>query len=133
MDAVRKHTGDGRGCWQGDHVMGELDEVNRLLNGRGVYVEILRWDEKAALVYVYRLSHSRETLIRREVIDLLSEYGYQDMSVEAYILHLKTRLLDERSCFPHEIGVFWGDPMKDVRGNLPALFFMRILFFIPKR
>ena len=56
--------------------MHELDEVNRLLNGRGVYVEILRWDEKAALVYVYRLSHLRETLIRKEVIDLLSEYGY---------------------------------------------------------
>lgn len=98
------------------HVMDELDGVNRLLNGRGVYVEILRWDEKAALVYVYRLSHLRETLIRKEVIDLLSEYDYQDMSVEACILHLKTRLLDEHSCFPHEIGVFLGYPMKDVRG-----------------
>ena len=98
------------------HVMDELDGVNRLLNGRGVYVEILRWDEKAALVYVYRLSHLRETLIRKEVIDLMSEYDCQDMSVEACILHLITRPLDECSCFPHEIGVFLGYPMKDVRG-----------------
>ena len=32
----------------------EVQEENRKLNGKGVYVEILRTGEKRALIYVYR-------------------------------------------------------------------------------
>ena len=93
----------------------ELEEVNRLLNERGVYVEALLWDEKAALVYAYRYSHLQRELAKPESMELLKVYGYQKSDVESCIRHLKSRL-HHYSCFPHEIGMFLGYPPEDVRG-----------------
>ena len=32
----------------------ELNELNHLLNGKGVFIEVLIWRETSALIYVYR-------------------------------------------------------------------------------
>ena len=93
----------------------ELKEVNRLLNEKGVYVEDLIWRERSVLVYVYRSSHLEEELHRSGVMELLAEYGYEDCEIEACLVHLKERL-QHYSCFPHEIGVFLGYPLADVKG-----------------
>lgn len=93
----------------------ELLEVNRKLNERDVYVEVLRWTENAALIYTYRKSHLAQTLSRGEIRELLQEFEYLDWGVEACLSHLRKRL-GESDCFPHEIGVFLGYPLKDVIG-----------------
>lgn len=96
-------------------VIGELEEVNHKLNERGVYVTVLWWRAASALVYVYRKSRLERQLESEEVIGLLSEYGYAGGTMEAYLEHLKERLI---CCdgFPHEIGVFLGYPLTDVIG-----------------
>lgn len=96
-------------------VMKELDEVNRKLNGRGVYVEAVLWKENYALIYTYRRSHLARDLQKGRVRELLSKYGYRNADVDSCIAHLKKRLF-AYDCFPHEIGVFLGYPLEDVIG-----------------
>lgn len=50
-----------------------------------------------------------------EVGELLEEYGYADCNICNCICRLKQRLT-ESVCFPHEIGVFLGYNLEDVRG-----------------
>ena len=49
------------------------------------------------------------------VLELLERYGYENSDIESCMNHLKYRLLN-CSCFPHEIGVFLGYPLEDVKG-----------------
>ncbi|MDD6639300.1 MAG: DUF3793 family protein [Lachnospiraceae bacterium] len=93
----------------------EIEEVNRLLNGRGVYVEALQWVEKAVLIYTYRFSHLQRELNNPEAEEMLLYYGYPGNDITNCITHLKTRLLSD-TCFPHEIGIFLGYPLEDVKG-----------------
>ncbi len=93
----------------------ELKEVNELLNDRGVYVEVLLWNENAALVYTYRFSHLQRELEKTGTRELLEEYGYQNNDVESCIRRLKRKLCNY-TCFPHEIGIFLGYPLEDVKG-----------------
>lgn len=92
-----------------------LSEVNLRLNARGVYVEPLLWRENAVLIYTYRLSHLKKELEVPEAMELLHKYGYRTSDVGDCIRHLKWRL-GNTPCFPHEIGIFLGYPLKDVRG-----------------
>lgn len=93
----------------------ELKEVNDLLNDRGVYVEALLWREKSVLIYTYRWSHLQRELERPGAMELLEQYGYPNCEVSGCIRHLKKRLYNY-TCFPHEIGIFLGYPLEDVKG-----------------
>lgn len=93
----------------------ELREVNATLNARGVYVEALVWREASVLIYTYRQSHLEKELRQDGVAELLAPYGYEDVSVDGCLNHLKERVA-HNSCFPHEIGVFLGYPLEDVKG-----------------
>lgn len=93
----------------------EIEDANRLLNDRGVFVEVLRWGENAALIYAYRFSHVQKELQNPQVMELLAEYGYQSNDAHSCIRHLKRRL-SAYTCFPHEIGIFLGYPLEDVIG-----------------
>ncbi|MBR1390842.1 MAG: DUF3793 family protein [Lachnospiraceae bacterium] len=93
----------------------ELKRANVLLNERGVCVEALLWREDSVLVYTYRPKHLQMELNRAGVLELLSGYGYRDCDIGHCIRHLKQRLHSE-SCFPHEIGLFLGYPLEDVKG-----------------
>ncbi len=93
----------------------ELLQVNDTLNGRGVYVEALVWREASVLIYAYRRSHLKKELADPRVCELLAEYGYADDGTEGCLKHLKERVAGA-GCFPHEIGVFLGYPIGDVKG-----------------
>lgn len=96
-------------------VLDELDLVNAKLNPRGVYVEALLWREKSVLLYVYRLKHLQNELLRPGAMELLEQYGYTCREADNCIRHLKARLYNY-DCFPHEIGIFLGYPLEDVKG-----------------
>lgn len=96
-------------------VIKELKALNKTLNIRGVHVESLLWREKSVLLYVYRPKYLQEELQQSEIIELLEAYGYRDCEVKSCICQLKRRL-SNYDCFPHEIGVFLGYPLEDVRG-----------------
>ena len=96
-------------------VQEELNEVNALLNEKGVYVEALLWREKSVLIYTYRPKQLQKELELPGVMRLLAKYGYQNCKADECICYLKKRLCDE-TCFPHEIGLFLGYPLEDVEG-----------------
>lgn len=93
----------------------ELKEVNSLLNERGVYVEAMLWREKSVLIYVYRRNHLKKELNQPGAMELLVKYGYKNNELNGCIRHLKKRLYNY-TCFPHEIGLFLGYPIEDVKG-----------------
>lgn len=94
----------------------QLCQVNKLLNVRGVFAEALLWKEDAVLIYVYRPRYLEKELGQPEALELLEGCGYSsDNSMEGCIGQLKHRLYHGED-FPHEIGVFLGYPIEDVRG-----------------
>ncbi|MDD3902719.1 MAG: DUF3793 family protein [Sphaerochaeta sp.] len=97
-----------------DSVQQIVEAWNLLLNDKGVQVEVLYKTANRVLIYVYRPALLERILGKREAKALLVGYGYPlDMEGES-ITHLKYRLEDEKH-FPHEIGVFLGYPIDDVR------------------
>lgn len=76
---------------------------------------MLRESESGALVYVARFSMLQRDLNLPGVADFLKEYGYESADVYSAIERLKSRLAVGDG-FPHEIGVFLGYPLEDVKG-----------------
>lgn len=94
----------------------ELKHLNETLNERGVYMERMLYTEDYALIYTYRLSHLKRDMDKEGVKELLISYGYPDEpEIESYLTYLKKRLSMCKG-FPHEIGVFLGYPLEDVKG-----------------
>ncbi|MBQ7840825.1 MAG: DUF3793 family protein [Lachnospiraceae bacterium] len=93
----------------------QLQQINGLLNEKGVYVEALLWRKDSVLVYTYRPQILGQELEKEGAWELLKACGYKSTQVESCLEHLKTRL-DGYTCFPHEIGLFLGYPLEDVKG-----------------
>lgn len=92
-----------------------VEKINNELQDTGVCLLVLKKSENSALVYAVRKSKLAHDLQQDGVSDLLRDYGYCNTDVEACIERLKSRL----SCteeFPHEIGIFLGYPLDDVKG-----------------
>lgn len=91
----------------------EVARMNRELNLRGIFAEILFECEVSALIIVYRKSVLCAHLQKQSNRSFLARYGYGEASVlEEYIDILKSRLGCDK--FPHEIGVFLGYPLRDI-------------------
>lgn len=91
----------------------EVAHINRELNLRGIFVEILCECEVSALIIVYRKSVLCAHLQNRSNRAFLARYGYGEASgLEEYIDILKSRLGCDK--FPHETGVLLGYPLRDI-------------------
>ena len=79
-----------------------INKTNAELNNKGVELIILKRSDKSALVYAFRKSRLQNDL-------------NQSIDVDCCIKRLKSRLKSSDS-FPHEIGIFLGYPLADVKG-----------------
>lgn len=97
----------------------ELEETllhwNACMNGKGIFLRVLRKSERKALIYVYRKKRLERDLQQPEVIRFLKNYGYQYQDVDYALERLSTRFVDGET-FPHEIGIFLEYPLGDVIG-----------------
>ena len=93
----------------------EIEEENKKLNNRGVFVEVLRRSEHKALVYVYRKKRLQQDLSCEGACILLKNCGYECQEADCCIRKLQERFF-ENDCFPHEVGLFLGYPLDDVTG-----------------
>lgn len=84
------------------------------LNQKGVYITILRIGRNSALIYVYRKSQLEKILNSHEIKEFLIKFGYNEFSITKCLSKLKNHLKTEE--FPHEIGIFLGYPLHDVKG-----------------
>lgn len=93
-----------------------LREYALKLESEGVSLEVICSCRKHEMVLVYRQDMLKNYLSRKEVQNILRQTGYP---VEGTLSDMLTCLEKRFSChdeFPHEIGLFLGYPLEDVRG-----------------
>lgn len=88
--------------------------LNEEMAGKGVILTELKRCTEGTLVYVYRRRALEAELQRPETQQFLSKYGYIQFSADACLERLRQRL-EASEEFPHEIGVFLGYPLGDVK------------------
>lgn len=98
-----------------EELSSQISICNQQLNEKGIYVTILRMGGEKALIYVYRKSRLEKELQGRETSEFLASYGYEEFTAAYAIARLRERF-SKREDFPHEIGVFLGYPLGDVKG-----------------
>lgn len=90
-----------------------VETQDRQLSPLGVRLVLVKHRKGLALIYVYRVRQLEQLLADPEVQSFLRPYGYLDFRIEACLTQLKRRLT--RDDFPHDIGIFLGYPLSDVR------------------
>lgn len=75
----------------------------------------LRFKNKKVLIYAYRPSRLLPDVQCKEADELLSQRGYCTQNCGRCLARLMKRL-GEGDEFPHEIGLFLGYPVEDVKG-----------------
>ena len=92
-----------------------IQTLSRRFAGKGFAFMLLREDEERLLVYICHRARLKRYLFSPDVRAFLARFGYGYASAEEALEQLKRRMKGE---FPHEIGVFLGYPLADVRGFL---------------
>lgn len=100
---------------EADDLFEQTQRWNGELGEKGITLYILRYCDRGALVYVCRNSRLEQELSKPEVRRFLSSYGYRCSEIDSAIARLRERLRADKS-FPHEIGIFLGYPLADVKG-----------------
>lgn len=91
----------------------EIESGNEVFNQKGVYLKVLQIVNNKALIYIYRKNQLLDKLKNEEIKQFLGNYGYLDFSIENALNILELNLKNEE--FPHEIGVFLGYPLEDIK------------------
>ena len=89
-----------------------------LRNAKLSYFCLLRTDSNVVFL-LYHRERLERYLLEDEVCKLLAEEGYDVLNLERQLERLGRRYrryMRERGRFPHEIGIFLGYPVADVRG-----------------
>lgn len=93
----------------------DVRAMNRLLVPKGLRVLSLRYREGLALIYLYRPDRLDRDLTAPAAARLLEERGYPCGNADLCVVKLLHQLRERRE-FPHEIGLFLGYPLEDVKG-----------------
>lgn len=93
----------------------QIEEYNDKFNCKGVYIILLRKTCTNALIYVYRPGQLEKVISNDDVAKFLVSNEYSECSVKYCIEELSKRLCKYQT-FPHEIGLFLGYPLSDVKG-----------------
>ena len=92
-----------------------LARWNRDLNPSGIFVRVVAERCGRCFVYVYRRNLLKQLVESAENRHFLKQYEYSHFEEEALIANL-THRINKCHCFPHEIGLFLGYPLEDVKG-----------------
>lgn len=102
-------------CMSEKELLEQVKDMNMKLKPKNIVVSVMTKKDGRALIYVYRKNMLQRELEKKETSEFLQRYGYSDQRVERAVARLKKRLAESES-FPHEIGVFLGYPLGDVKG-----------------
>lgn len=97
------------------NLLEQLEHCRKTLTGKGVSLRIIKCTEDRALIYVYRPQMVQNELRGQNVFNFLSTYGYETDQIDYCIERLASRISSQLD-FPHEIGLFLGYPLEDVKG-----------------
>ena len=99
----------------------ELARISMKLHNTNISLIILCTCKKRHLVMVYRAKELEEHLRSKEVSDYLREFGYRRDDFISNLIRLHQRMngfYNKMKKFPHEVGVFLGYPICDIKGFL---------------
>ncbi|MCD8052940.1 MAG: DUF3793 family protein [Lachnospiraceae bacterium] len=94
-------------------------EVKSLLRDTELSWFTLRCTSRKTVMLLYRERELREYLESPAVREILKEAGYHEFTFRGTLREMRERYRSNRqgeSAFPHEMGVFLGYPVSDVRG-----------------
>lgn len=91
-----------------------LARWNASLNPKGVYARVLAEKNGRQYIYVYRKNGLIDLCKSQEVRSFLKGFGYLKFDVDSMLNFFQTRMTNN-FCFPHEVGIFLGYPLNDVR------------------
>ena len=87
---------------------------NSLLNNFDLYLEIIYSCDKYSLIYIYNKEMLINDIKNKNINNFLRTYGYRGDFTYDYIIFLKERFCTLKKT-PHEIGIFLGYPLDDVK------------------
>ena len=99
----------------------ELALISRKLHNTNISLIILCTCKKRHLVMVYRATELKEYLKNTEVSEYLREFGYRRDDFISNLIKLHQRMnsfYNKVKEFPHEVGIFLGYPICDIKGFL---------------
>lgn len=97
----------------------EFSVIRDMLRNTGLSYRLLKTGKNYSILYLYREKRLCEYMRQAGVTEFLKEYGYYKASIEEMLDILSDRILlygDGKMEFPHEIGIFLGYPIGDVKG-----------------
>ncbi|WP_027399554.1 DUF3793 family protein [Anaerovorax odorimutans] len=97
-----------------DELNMQIDIWNNDLSLKGVKITLLRKSGEKALLYVYRPKKLENDLAQADAKKFLMCHGYSSCNVQDCIEILSNKLIDCEE-FPHEIGLFLGYPLSDIK------------------
>lgn len=95
-------------------IFAALARWNRQLNSKNIFAEIVGERRGRGYIYVFRPNLLQPILSREDVREFLAGFGYADDSPKTVVETLRRRI-SFRDGFPHEVGIFLGYPLDDVR------------------
>lgn len=97
----------------------EFRGIGRMLRGTNISWRFLGGGGDKVILYLYREKELKKRLRQNGTRAFLVEYGYPDNACVRECLNRLSKRLEEygvEECgFPHEMGVFLGYPLKDVK------------------
>lgn len=103
-------------------VTSEIEDLKRHIKNwndkfreKGVEMILLKEEGERALIYLCRKNQLQKDLNKDGVSEFMKNYGYDNNDADYAISVLREKLKKQED-FPHEIGIFLGYPLGDVKG-----------------
>ena len=94
----------------------KIEEFNLRTARKGLHIKVMCRCSGRLLAFVYNRGLLKERLMTNEARDILEKFGYaRTLSPEECLSRLAERVENQHD-FPHEIGIFLGYPLEDVKG-----------------
>lgn len=93
--------------------------IRQIAHKLGLACFVLTHVKKRVTLLLYRTDKLTAYLSQADVFAFLQEMGYAEMDLLEQLRHFRTRYqayLEKNAEFPHEMGLFLGYPVADVRG-----------------
>ena len=103
-------------CPDPECLAAEMRALAPVLGAKGVELTVLRAGNGRCLMYLYRPQALEKALRDPETARFLREYGYPEGGSVGEALDRLHGRVRASEAFPHEIGVFLGYPLTDIRG-----------------
>ncbi len=103
-------------CPDDENYREDLQKIREELEEKGIRIRIINLLKNRMLILVYRPSMLAKRFADGAIYEFLTEHGYTDFNAEAALDRLQMRMAADPTNFPHEIGVFLGYPLADIKG-----------------